>query len=160
GTMNNAATKTNAYAGAVGAVGVSARASRAHLVNFGYQINDVVVGLASGQKPLTVLIQQGSQIIGILASMGVGFKGFLQLLWGFVANPFTLGIGAIAAGLFLMSNRFSDATGKSITFTDTVVGGFRALKNAMSEEFSPLTDGISSIWDDISGPTIEVAKIT
>lgn len=32
-----------------------------------YQLNDVVVGLASGQRPLTVLLQQGTQIAQVFS---------------------------------------------------------------------------------------------
>lgn len=32
------------------------------LQNVGFQINDIIVGLASGQRPLTVFIQQGAQL--------------------------------------------------------------------------------------------------
>ncbi len=49
----------------------------ADLTNLGYQVNDIFVSLASGQKPLTVLVQQGAQIaqifpgiIGLLAEFG------------------------------------------------------------------------------------------
>ena len=35
------------------------------LTNVGYQINDIVVSLTSGQKPLTVFVQQGAQLAQI-----------------------------------------------------------------------------------------------
>lgn len=44
--------------------------------NLLFQLNDVFVSLASGQKPLTVFIQQGSQIGQIAMQAGLGWKGF------------------------------------------------------------------------------------
>ncbi len=46
------------------------------LQNLGYQINDIFVSLASGQAPLTVLVQQGAQI-------GQLFQGFFTTLLRF-----------------------------------------------------------------------------
>lgn len=62
--------------------------------NLGYQINDIVVSLASGQKPLTVLTQQGLQIS--------------QLFPGLISNvgAFVVANGALIAGLGLLAAGF------------------------------------------------------
>lgn len=62
--------------------------------NLGYQINDIVVSLASGQKPLTVLTQQGLQIS--------------QLFPGLISNvgAFVVANGAMIAGLGLLAAGF------------------------------------------------------
>lgn len=62
--------------------------------NLGYQINDIVVGLTSGQKPLTVLTQQGLQIS--------------QLFPGLISNigAFVVANGAMIAGIGLLIGAF------------------------------------------------------
>ena len=55
-----------ATARALGAVGGQSQLTAAQLSNLTFQLNDVIVGLASGQQPLTVLIQQGSQIAQVM----------------------------------------------------------------------------------------------
>lgn len=60
------------------------------LQNLGYQINDIFVSLASGQAPLTVLIQQGAQI-------GQLFSGFFTTLLKF--GPLVIGITALLSPL-------------------------------------------------------------
>jgi hypothetical protein len=61
-----------------------------------YQLNDVVVSLASGMNPLTVLLQQGSQITPIFG----GIRGTMAALAGVMSGT-TLGVTALAGGIGL-----------------------------------------------------------
>lgn len=84
----------------LGAVGGATRLAGYELTNLGYQLNDVMVGLASGQRPFTVLMQQGTQIGQIFASSGVGVGGVLRSLGGVIAGlltPATILAGSLAA---------------------------------------------------------------
>lgn len=60
------------------------------ITNLGYQVNDIFVGLASGQKPLTVLIQQGAQI-------GQIFPGLISTIARFALAwaPAIIAVGAV-----------------------------------------------------------------
>jgi len=40
------------------------------LTNLGYQVNDIVTGIASGQKPMQILAQQGGQLIQLFPRLG------------------------------------------------------------------------------------------
>lgn len=64
-------------------LGDGARISSQHLANLSFQLNDIFVSLASGQKPLTVFIQQGSQIGQIATQSGASLKtlGAAALEW-------------------------------------------------------------------------------
>lgn len=62
------------------ATGQAARLAAHEAQNLFYQLNDVFVSLASGQRPLTVFIQQGSQIGQVYAQTGLGLKGFTLAL--------------------------------------------------------------------------------
>jgi hypothetical protein len=59
-------------------VGEASKLSAQSAANLGFQLNDVFVSLASGQKPMTVFIQQGAQIAQIPAMAGVTWKQFGQ----------------------------------------------------------------------------------
>src|SRR5579885_1062386 len=87
-----------ASAQALGALGGQSRLTAAQLTNLTYQLNDVVVGLASGQRPLMVLIQQGSQIAQVMGPAGVAgaLKGVGEALAS-ILTPARLAGGAIAA---------------------------------------------------------------
>lgn len=91
-----------AAAAAMNNMGKSAGLSRAHMLNLGYQVNDLVVSLASGQKPMMVFLQQGAQIGQIGAQAGVGLGGMAKQM-GMVAINFAKAhplmiAGAAAAG--------------------------------------------------------------
>ncbi len=73
-----------------------------------FQLQDIAVGLASGQSPFTVMMQQGSQMAQSFAS-GTGVKGALmavgQGIKSFLTNPLNLavvgfGLAATAATSF------------------------------------------------------------
>lgn len=55
-------------------LGAAAQMSSHHMANLVFQLNDVFVSLASGQKPLTVAIQQGSQIGQIGMQTGMSWR--------------------------------------------------------------------------------------
>lgn len=74
------------FAGAAGKMGQQSRMAGHHLQNLTFQLNDVAVGLMSGQKPMTVFMQQGTQIAQIMAQSGVGMGGMVKQLGGMVAG--------------------------------------------------------------------------
>lgn len=67
------------------------------LVNMSRQAQDVFVSLASGQSPLTVLIQQGTQIGDIFASSQGSVSGFFAQAAGGAARFATSAAGAFTA---------------------------------------------------------------
>lgn len=60
--------------------GQTARLAAHEVQNLGYQLNDIFVSLTSGQKPLTVFTQQGSQIAQIYGQTGMSLKQFMLAL--------------------------------------------------------------------------------
>lgn len=92
--------------GAAGKFGGSARLAKNDLLNLGYQVNDLVVSLASGQPPLTVFVQQGAQIGQIAASSGVGLRGMAASVAALLL-PFAplIAILAVATGGFALFSR-------------------------------------------------------
>lgn len=83
----------------LGKAGAGAGLARHQMVNLGYQLQDIVVSLQAGQAPLTVFIQQGSQIAGIAAASGLGIGAMAKAVWSLVA-PFTPLIAVLAAAYF------------------------------------------------------------
>ena len=72
--------------------------ARNELVNMSRQAQDVFVSLASGQAPLTVLIQQGTQIADIFASSQGSVTGFFtQVATG--AARFAVSVTGMVTGL-------------------------------------------------------------
>ncbi|MDZ7894227.1 MAG: phage tail length tape measure family protein [Sphingobium sp.] len=106
GQLRDVERAQEAAATATGRIGGAAKLSRGDLVNLGYQVNDVIVSLASGQKPMMVFMQQGAQIGQIAAASGVGVGGMARAVAG-LAAPFAPAIAAVGAavGGFLLFER-------------------------------------------------------
>lgn len=64
--------------------------------NLSYQLHDVVVSLASGMNPLTVALQQGSQITPIFGGIGGTLSAVTSVL-----TPFRIGLGLAATAIGL-----------------------------------------------------------
>ncbi len=88
--------------------GSSNQAARA-LAAVSIQVPDVISGLATGQKPMTIFIQQGLQIAQVAQMAEGGIKGFATSLFT-AALPFAPLIAAVAvagAGLALFTRAIS-----------------------------------------------------
>jgi phage-related minor tail protein len=92
-------------------MGKKAELGRHHLLNLGFQLQDLFVSLQAGQNPLTVFIQQGGQIGQIAAQSGVGIGGMAKAIGGVLAKAVfsataglvALGAGAVAVGYAFIS---------------------------------------------------------
>lgn len=89
--------------------------ARHELINLSRQAQDVGVSLASGQSPLLVLAQQGSQIADVFASSTGSVRGFFGQAIGWAgrfvtsAVGVTAGIVTIGAAALFMGQSFSSA---------------------------------------------------
>jgi hypothetical protein len=104
-------------------MGGSAKLAGHHVQNLVFQLNDMVVGLFSGQKPMTVFMQQGTQIGQIAMQAGVGIGGMARAVLGLAAgaaaaaltNPYLLAAAAaagIAFGAFKLFQSSVKETGE------------------------------------------------
>ena len=102
-------------------MGGSAKLASHQMNNLVYQLNDVAVSLFSGQKPMTVFMQQGSQIGQIAMQAGVGIGGMARALVGLAAsaamvvltNPYLLAAAAAAALAFGAFKMFQSSVKQS-----------------------------------------------
>lgn len=72
--------------------------ARHEIVNLGRQVQDIGVSLASGQSPLTVLVQQGTQVADVFASSQSTVGGFFRQLVGFLTPVRVLAGGVLGLG--------------------------------------------------------------
>jgi lambda family phage tail tape measure protein len=74
--------------------------NRNQLTNIGFQLQDIIVSLQGGQKPLTVFLQQGGQIGQVFAqagaSAGQGLAAIGRIILSFI-NPLTVALGLFVA---------------------------------------------------------------
>ena len=82
---------------AIRAAGAETGLAAHQMTNLGYQVNDIVTGLASGQSPFMIMAQQGGQVQQILASGQGGVTGSLKSIGTTLVGLVTPGRAAFAA---------------------------------------------------------------
>lgn len=106
------------------------------------QIGDTVVSLAAGQNPLTVLLQQGDQIRGLIAQSGIEGKALQDIMRGAFTQTVTsikdtaVAMGSVLGGAFL-------SLGK--TATGVITGPVSAFFNSLKYSSAAGVVGIDKI---------------
>ena len=150
----------SAGGGGLTRMGGSAKLAGHQVQNLVYQLNDMVVGLFSGQKPMTVFMQQGTQIaqIGMQAGMGIG--GMARALVGLAAssaaaaltNPYLLAAAAAAALAFSAFKMFQSSV-KQTGELDKYAQSLGLTKKEM-EKLGPVGitvgDTMKGLWKTVS----------
>ena len=141
-------------------MGGSAKLAGHQMQNLVYQLNDVVVSLFSGQKPMTVFMQQGTQIGQIAMQAGVGIGGMARALLGLAAsaaataltNPYLLAAAAAAAlafGAFKMFQSSVKQTGELDKYAQSL-----GLTKKEMEKLGPVGitvgDTMKGLWKTVS----------
>lgn len=90
----------NAYASDAGKAGMSSKQLANNMRMVPAQMTDIVVSLASGQAPLTVLLQQGGQLKDMFGGIGPAARALGGYILGLI-NPFT--VAAAAAGTLALA---------------------------------------------------------
>ena len=87
------------------------------------QITDIVVSLQAGQRPLTVLLQQGGQIKDMFGGIGPAAKALGTYIAGLV-NPLTISAAAVAAltAAYYQGSKEADAYRSALILTGNAAG--------------------------------------
>lgn len=167
--MNNAARQAkeaqNAASAAMRGMGGTGKLAGHHMQNLAFQLQDVVVGLQGGQRPMTVFMQQGSQIAGVMMQAGVGVGALTKAILGMIAasvkavvlNPVFLGIaaavGTVTAAVNFMASDITAASGVTVTAGDVMLGAFDTLRDfiggAVTSAFAYFGTTTAEVWDTL-----------
>lgn len=111
--------------GGMNRAGMSAKALSANMRMLPAQITDIVVGLSSGQAPLTVLLQQGGQLKDMFGGIGPAARAVGGYIAGLV-NPYTIAAAGVLALAFYQgsveSSRLTNALVKNGNAAGTTAG--------------------------------------
>lgn len=142
-------TSTDAHEAMAVAGGQNANALRMMAV----QLPDVVQGLLTGQKPMTVFIQQGGQLVQIAMMAEGGLKGMVRQLaiLAAMAAPILISVGVVAGGAFIAFKKFQDSVKDSGELTR-----FRDNLGLTHKEMLELSDGV----EKAGGKIDELGKVT
>lgn len=163
------------FTSGLNAMGKSAKLRTHELANLSYQVNDVVVSLGSGQRPMQVLLQQGAQIGQIFGSSGVGAGAIFKQLAGIVGSlllrlaPFAAVATAALAPFSLFTREINKGlktdelvkglklteeqleklkkSGEStaVTFGDTFKAAFQVVGSYIGQYFAPQWEWVKNI---------------
>lgn len=107
----------------LGSMEMSAKATAAAMRGVPAQITDIAVSLQGGQRPLTVLLQQGGQLKDMFGGVGAATRALTTTFVGMI-NPVTvLGSGLVALGTaYYQGSKERDAFVRSIVLTGNASG--------------------------------------
>lgn len=133
---------------------MSDRARAAAMRGVPAQITDIVSGLATGQRPLSVLLQQGGQLKDMFGGVGAAAKALGSSLLGLV-NPATLLAGA-AVALFAAWKSGSD---EQVAFQKALIntGSYAGLTTQQLQGLSQELSRTSGTQHDAAAVLAEVA---
>lgn len=171
----NAGKATGGAGTGITGLGNSSKLAAHHSQNLFFQLQDMFVGLTSGQKPTTVFIQQGSQIAGIMAQAQIGVMGVVRAIGSMIAsvtmavvtNPILMGIaaaaGAVALAFNFMADDISAASGVTVTAGDVMMGAFDVVRNFLSTQvtaaFAYFGTTAGEVWNSVVGITRKAVNI-
>ncbi len=120
-------------------LGMSAKATSAALRGVPAQFTDIITSLQGGQKPLSVLLQQGGQLKDMFGGVGNAARALGGYFVGLI-NPFTLAAGA-ALGLFLA---YQKGANESNAYATALITSGNAA-GATTSQLQGMAKSISSI---------------
>lgn len=114
-----------------------------------FQLNDVGVSLASGQKPMTVLLQQGSQIATIFPPGTNALAALSRMLGQLFLKflPLIAIIGAVGGAFAIFTNEVRKFTGNTdIGFGDVIAASFQVIGQRIADVIKQVP-GLSQAFD-------------
>ena len=130
-------------ASGITATGKSGNLAGHHMQNLAFQFQDLGVQMAAAagsSNPLKMvfmaLLQQGSQISGVLSQAGVGLGGMVKELAATypVLTSFAVGAAAAAAGIGLITAEINESSKVHVTWMDTALGAMDAVAAYLKEQ--------------------------
>lgn len=105
----------------IAGMGNSTKLAGHHAQNLAFQLQDIGVSLVSGQNPLIVFAQQGTQIAGIMGQAGLSVRGLAieiaamtgRVVAAVALNPAFLAFAAAAGTAFVAFKDFQAQVGKT-----------------------------------------------
>jgi len=130
----------NAYSSDAGKAGMSSKQLAANMRMVPAQMTDIVVSLASGQAPLTVLLQQGGQLKDMFGGIGPAARALGGYVLGLV-NPFT--VAAAAAGTlavaYYQGSQEQEEFYRTLVLTGNTAGKTAGQLSDMADEIAKST---------------------
>lgn len=141
-------------------LGMSAKATAYAMRGIPAQMTDIVVSLQGGQKPLTVLMQQGGQLKDMFGGVGGAARAMGTYIAGLI-NPFTLAAAALAGIAFAYSEgaKESQAFNKALVMSGNAAGSTTVQLAAMAGSVAQSAKATKAAAADALAQLIETGKV-
>jgi len=151
-------------------LGKQSNAAAADTANLAAQFNDIAVMIASGQNPLILAVQQGSQIAQVLGNTGAaGAVGMLTTAFGSLLSPVTLvtigltaGVAALgqwAISAFSAEDAASDAENATAEFSKSLQA-YRAYAAIAQQSTEELRKEFGVYAESVKAQAREMLRVT
>lgn len=141
-----------------GGFGKTGQLNAQQIAALSYQTTDIVTGLASGQNPLIVLIQQGGQLRDTFGGVTGVFRAYASIL-----TPMRLALGGVAAAVGALAFMFYKGQQEAARLRDDLIltNNIAGLTN---NSFQALSESLNTVnvraAKDIFGGLIASGKFT
>lgn len=134
--------------------------------NLAAQFNDIGVTLAMGQSPLTIALQQGTQISQVLNTMGGGTSALRSLGAAFMSmiNPISLatigiiGFGAAAVQWFMRATEGAKPLSESLEDVEDAISSYVSAVEEMSVSNQELENRFGSASEAVRELIADIAE--
>ena len=139
--------------------GSSSKFASHHLQNLAFQANDLGIQMlmaAQSSAPLRMglmaLVQQGSQVAGIMSQANAGVGDLAKVAGGAALRfaPLLAVLGSFAGALKIVTDDINENSKVTVTWGDVMLGTFDAVKSYVSTEvggaFKSLGIDIGEVW--------------
>lgn len=135
--------------------GMSAKATAAAMRGVPAQLTDIMVSLQGGQRPMTVLMQQGGQLKDMFGGIVPAARALGTAVLGMI-NPFTL--AASAAGALYMAYRTGAAESEEFNRTLITTGNAIGLTTEQLNGMAQRIDGVVGTQRNAAAALNEFAR--
>lgn len=151
----------NAYASEAGKAGMSSRQLAANMRLVPAQMTDIVVSLASGQAPLTVLLQQGGQLKDMFGGIGPAFRALGTYVSGLISPLSVAAASAAALGLaFYQGSQEQSEFNKTLILTGNTLGTTSGQLGQLSKQLADTTGSTTSKAADVLNQIVTSGKVS
>jgi lambda family phage tail tape measure protein len=151
----------NAYASEAGKAGMSSRQLAANMRLVPAQMTDIVVSLASGQAPLTVLLQQGGQLKDMFGGIGPAFRALGTYVSGLISPLSVAAASAAALGLaFYQGSQEQSEFNKTLILTGNTLGTTSGQLGQLSKQLADATGSTTSRAADVLNQIVTSGKVS
>lgn len=158
--LDAAAAKQNVASASLGEMGMTAKQTAWAIRGVPAQFTDIFVSIASGQRPMMVMLQQGGQLKDMFGGIGNAAKALGGYALGLI-NPFTIAATAVAGlgAAYYQGSQEADSYVKALVMTGNAAGTTSNELQQMAQRIAASTGSTQSASADALAQLSATGKV-